>query len=61
MVWLGRFPAPGPVSEDERQEMLRTVAAAHAGLKEFALQLRRRRLTLKAPATKADVKARMRR
>ena len=44
------------MSEDERLEMLRTATEAHADLKELALRLRRR-LTLKAPATKAAVKA----
>ena len=44
------------MSEDERQEMLGTVAEAHADLKELALRLRRR-LTSKAPATKSAVKA----
>jgi len=44
------------MSEDERQEMLRTIAEAHDGLKEIAFKLRRL-LTSKAPATKAAVKA----
>jgi hypothetical protein len=44
------------MSKDERQEMLRTVAEAHAGLRELAFRLRRR-LTPKAPALKAAVKA----
>ena len=44
------------MSEDERLEMLRAATEAHAGLKELALRLRRR-LTPKAPATKAAVKA----
>ena len=44
------------MSEDERLEMLRTATEAHADLKELALRLRRR-LTSKAPATKAAVKA----
>ena len=58
MIWLGQFPAPtpDPMSEDERQEMLRTASEAHADLKELALRLRRR-LTSKAPATKAAFKA----
>lgn len=49
-------PAPDPMSEDERFEMLRTATEAHANLKELALRLRRH-LTPKAPATKAAVKA----
>lgn len=44
------------MSEDERQEMLRTVDEAHAGLKELAFRLRLR-LTPKAPALKAAVRA----
>ena len=44
------------MSEDERQEMLGTVAEAHAGLREVAFKLRRQ-LTRKAPALKAAVKA----
>ena len=44
------------MSEDERQEMVRTATEDHAGLKELALRLRRQ-LTLKAPATKSAVKA----
>ena len=44
------------MSEDERLEMLRTATEAHADLKELALRLRRR-LTSKAPATKAAFKA----
>ena len=44
------------MSEDERQEMLRTVAEAHTGLREFAFRLGRE-LTLKAPALKAAIKA----
>ena len=44
------------MSEDERQEMLRTVAEAHSGLRELAFKLRRQ-LTPKAPALKAAVKA----
>ena len=44
------------MSEDERQEMVRTIAAAHAGLREVAFKLRRQ-LTPKAPALKAAVKA----
>ena len=58
VVWLVQFPAPLPdlMSEDEHQEMLRTASEAHADLKELALRLRRR-LTLKAPATKAAARA----
>ena len=58
MVWLGQFPAPppDPMSENERQEMLRTASEAHADLKEIALRLRRR-LTSKAPATNAAIMA----
>ena len=44
------------MSEDERLEMLRTATEAHADLKELAMRLRRR-LTSKAPATKAAFKA----
>ncbi len=44
------------MNEDERLELLRTASEAHADLKELALRLRRR-LTSKAPATKAAVKA----
>ena len=44
------------MSEDERQEMLRTVAEAHADLREIALRLRRR-LPAKAAAAKAGVRA----
>ena len=44
------------MSEDERQEMLRTVAEAHAGLRELAFKLQRE-LTLKAPALKAAIRA----
>ena len=36
------------MSEDERQEMLRTATEAHAALREAAFKLRRE-LTLKAP------------
>ena len=49
-------PAPDPMSEDERLELLRTATEAHADLKELALRLRRR-LTSKAPATRAAVRA----
>ena len=44
------------MSEDERQEMIRTIAEAHSGLREVAFKLRRQ-LTQKAPALKAAVKA----
>ena len=36
------------MSEDERQEMLRTVAEAHSGLRELAFKLRRE-LTAESP------------
>ena len=49
-------PGKGPMSEDERLEMVRTVAEAHAGLREIALRLRRR-LPAKAAAAKAAVRA----
>ncbi len=44
------------MSEDERQEMLRTVAEAHTGLRELAFRLGRE-LRLKAPALKAAIRA----
>ena len=44
------------MSEDERQELVRTATEAHAGLREVAFKLRRQ-LTPKAPALKAAVKA----
>ena len=44
------------MSEDERQELVSTVAEAHAGLRELAFKLRRE-LTLKAPALKAAIRA----
>jgi len=44
------------MSEDERLELLCAATDAPADLKELALRLRRR-LTSKAPATKAAVKA----
>ena len=56
MVGAVPCPAPDPMSEDERLELLRAATEAHADLKELALRLRRR-LTSKAPATKAAVKA----
>lgn len=46
----------GLMSEDERHEMVRTVAEAHAGLREIALRLRRR-LPSQAAAAKAAVRA----
>ena len=49
-------PGKGLMSEDERLEMVRTVAEAHAGLREIALRLRRR-LPAKAPALKAALRA----
>ena len=56
MVGSVPCPAPNLMSEDERLEMLRTATEAHADLKELALRIRRR-LTSKAPATKAAFKA----
>ena len=55
---MGQFPAPqaDPMSEDERQEMLRTVDEAHLGIREIALRLRRR-LPVRAAAAKAGVRA----
>ena len=44
------------MSEDERQEMLRTATEAHADLKELAFRLRCR-LPSKAPAAQAAIKA----
>ena len=44
------------MSEDERQELRGTVAAAHAGLREVAFRLRRE-MRLKAPALKAAIRA----
>ena len=44
------------MTEDERQNLLGTVAEAHAGLSEVAFKLRRE-LTPKAPALKAEIKA----
>ena len=44
------------MTEDERQNLLRAIAEAHAGLSEVAFKLRRE-LTLKAPALKAAIKA----
>ena len=44
------------MSEDERREMVATVAKAHAALREVALRLQRA-LTPKAPALKAAIKA----
>ena len=42
LVWLGQFPAPraDPMSEDERLELLGTVAEAHAALSEATFKLR---------------------
>lgn len=45
-------PGKGPMGEDECLEMVRTVAEAHAGLREIALRLRRR-LPAKAAAARA--------
>ena len=44
------------MNEDERQNLLETVAEAHGGLSEVAFKLRRE-LTPKAPALKAAIKA----
>lgn len=44
------------MSEAERQEMLGSIAEAHAAISEAAFKLRRE-LPLKAPVTKAAVKA----
>ena len=44
------------MTEDERQNLLRAIAEAHAGLSEVAFKLRRE-LTPKAPALKAAIKA----
>ena len=44
------------MSEDERQELVRTAAEAHSGLQEIAFKLRRE-LGAKAPALKEALKA----
>ena len=44
------------MSEDERQEFVRTAAEAHSGLREIAFKLRRE-LGVKAPALKGVLKA----
>ena len=44
------------MTQDERQNLLGTVAEAHTGLSEVAFKLRRE-LTPKAPALKAAIKA----
>ena len=44
------------MTEDEQQELLGTVAEAHAGLSEVVFKLRRA-LTPKAPALKSAIKA----
>ena len=44
------------MTEDERQNLLETVATAHGDLSEVAFKLRRE-LTPKAPALKAAIKA----
>ena len=44
------------MTEDERQNLLETVAEAHGGLSEVTFKLRRE-LTTKAPALKAAIKA----
>ena len=46
----------GQMSEDELQELVETVAEAHAGLSEVAFKLRREQ-TPKGPALKATIKA----
>ena len=46
----------GQITEDELQELVETVAEAHAGLSEVAFKLRRE-LTPKGPALKAAIKA----
>ena len=52
----GAVPRPAPMSEDERLELLETIGAAHSLLSDATLALSRR-LTSKALATKAAVKA----
>ena len=54
--WGSSLPRPGPMNEDECQEMLQTASEAHTDLNEPALRLLRR-LSSAAPATKATVKA----
>ena len=44
------------MTEDERQNLIETVAEAHGGLSEISFKLRRE-LTPKAPALKAAIKA----
>ena len=44
------------MSEDERQELVRTASEAHSGLSEIAFKLRRE-LGAKAPALKEAIKA----
>ena len=44
------------MTEDERQDLLRTASESHAGLSEAALKLRRH-LPPKAPALKTAIKA----
>ena len=57
---VGAVPCPAPevdpMSEDERLELVETVAEAHNRLADAALALRRR-LTSQAPLTRAAVKA----
>ena len=48
-----------PMSEDERQELVRTAAEAHSGLREIAFKLRRE-LGAKAPALKEALQAEQR-
>ena len=51
-----RIKILGNITEDERQELLGTVAEAHTGLSEVVFKLRRE-LTPKAPALKSPIKA----
>ena len=51
-----RIEILGDMTEEERQNLLETVAEAHDGLSEVAFKLRRK-LTPKAPALKAAIKA----
>ena len=44
------------MSEDERQEMVRTIAEAHSGLREVAFKLGRE-MRLKAPVLKEAIRA----
>ena len=49
-------PLKVPMNEDERRDLVESVAEAHTRLSDAAYALRRR-LTSKAPATKAAVRA----